>query len=1441
MPSNLKSLDLLDQAVNQMKEAKRPIAATPVADKAAAPKTVQMLSRSQQAALDLTPSEVVQGLSAGDLVPDPTSQYQVVDPQTNEAKIVVGNELTRALDKGFTMDAPENAEHRGELSRIDQIKLEEGDSPWSTFGKTAVDEALFGLPKHLMSPEQRERFEIGKEVNPTASGLGAFSGIGASILATGGVIGGIGQAAAQGATRIAPRLAGKLAVSAAGGLTNPVGALGRAGAKAITTAGIGTVESVAFELPRIATEAAFGDPKKAGEQMLLAIGLGASLGGVIGGGHEFLKTGLKVSSSRLNRMVETSPWLKKFKKQADEIVPVPDTGRDWVPAEEHAQMYAEAAADAQAQGKATLLKNDVARPGVPLESVKISAEPVDWRLWERKQKNNSDALRKPDVDDADNFDQTIMGNQDGSVDPLSDTLQPPGKSVSSWDDDLVTDSSIIIPDSTAPKSNASRSMPEGEGAQGTMREGSEVPEPDLLSIPELSDDQILAEQIGGNVTKNAPWKQGDYAYAEKNLGPGESARARDASNARKLADEFGLIGEDAARSIPVNVDAKVAIQELRRRHAESIVDSMRLEHAGALKVIDDQGVPRRDWESQRSYLSKESELGSRKSNMDTSNMSKSQRSKQGSLDSEAKKKRYDDLERDAAISRKTPFSEQHGDLYREWLERRIDNDINLASDAVNPVERYLGPTYEKLRSIDERISMMSKLPEPNVSIKPEPAELDLVTPPDKARMADDQAMKRQRKIDEFRARQGNKSAAKAKQEFDDGIGKMAVQPKVGANGKIEMVVPTADLHSFALELGAKSDAIFKEMFEKIDMDMRKAGATESWIDEIKDVKQMTKDALEEAGHSTERINQLLKKQDDRLRESIFETESEWAKREAERPKEISFEQIREILSKKSKGLATDDELRVLYHELEINNMAFDKMPKHGKPFKKIKNMGGDPNELELEGIVEGMGILDQEMLNVGTKSSPQWMKDGDTLPPDVAEEILSRPGMKEELFAKQDLLAKVQRANTPTEVQEVLDMIAQERKVIKDPKTGKVMDNTLATMPPERQAQLRDSYTIPPEEMDQMIELRGSLENELKLKEFVASALPPSALEELSRANIRSSIAKGMSWISEKGGKDLEESIKSGGIEALREVTGFPLQQGDDIYRTAKKMLRSSAFPASAGARLATSILTKSAQGAAFKRSTGRAPKNSKEISDLYGGKPTLAAVDQFLYLGAQKLESSKSYGASTRVNLSMVQSFLGLQGTNSDPRESAFNVGERMRLQSENMQQTTQINQLFGHDVPQIASEHDSALKRNVNWLAQRAPKKTYDPLYGDQLPTLKESETYMKQVEAGFQPASVIRRIDAGTLTPVHVEAMKAMWPHAWEDVTAKLAQTRPVTSTQKHSYSIVFGQSPNVIDTRAVVQGVMGWGQQGQPPASPGNAKRTRSSKMPQESTLSDRLSK
>jgi len=184
-----------------------------------------------------------------------------------------------------------------------------------TFGESAADTATFGLStlaetKLLgVDPEDIKNRE---EINPVASGVGTAAGIGIPML-----LPGVGEAAGIKALgtigeHTAPGLIAKAgkAVSAAAGeaLPEATSLLGKAAVKAAKIGAGSAIEGAFYSTGHVVHEAALGDPNLTAQNAIAQIGLGAllggGLGGVVGAGEELLPAAIRKANEALGAAAE---------------------------------------------------------------------------------------------------------------------------------------------------------------------------------------------------------------------------------------------------------------------------------------------------------------------------------------------------------------------------------------------------------------------------------------------------------------------------------------------------------------------------------------------------------------------------------------------------------------------------------------------------------------------------------------------------------------------------------------------------------------------------------------------------------------------------------------------------------------------------------------------------------------------------------------------------------------------------------------------------------------------------------------------------------------------------------------------------------------------------------------------------------------------------------
>lgn len=1407
--SNGDSVSLLEQAVRAQVEKQRPVSATPTPDKFQAPATVPLLSRSQRKLIDVPVDEAHQGLQSGELVIDPQSTYQVIDPDTSESKQVVGNELDHAIQKGYTFDHPDLADHRKQLADQQELRDDMSDRPWGVGTMSALDDVAFGIPRHLMSPEMQERFDVGKEENPWASGIGSAVGIGAGILAGSEAVGagteGLGALASKfipGAEKLGSLASGVGRGVEAGfsGPARPAGTLANIASKAVTTAAKYGTENVLYELPRAATEAAFGDPEKAGEQLAMAGVIGGGIGALVGGPGTGISKLVRGINERITSKVESAAQRtmdaadakastigdvgtslhsetsvknvsndftnsktefaqdqnKSEKKVYDGFSDVTEqhfpTVDQKAPPDIQSKQYAEAAQDLRSKARSEILEDDAIRGvGIPVDNVKNTVAGIGRDVHQRPWNGRRSS-----------FGRDIGENPFGSERP--------------------SDANV-----------ASSSTNEGEKFQGTIPEGSETPQSEINSEHGLVDDDMVKGELN---THEAPGRQGDMEFFENQMAPGSKSRAADDERARKLGEEFGLSLPNGTPSSLT--DKGVSDQKLV---SENVIKEFRDKHDDALDKIANRGILREDRPSMAIYDSLEPELGSRKTNMDVDQMSKSQKAKHDSLTGDAtslhsetsvRSQRYDDLERKAAIERKTPFSSRHDGPYRNWLES-LQPEQRLAA-----VE-YTGPTFDRLKSVEERLSQIKKftteMPEPKITNVPEKAELDLVTPPDRQRMAEDQRVRRQRQIDEHKAR----------------IAKMPAQPKITPQGKVQMVIPVSDVQHYAEELGAKSDQMYNDLF---GTSWEKHGELMDQVN--KDIVDKTESKfLEQLDAATAerhaRFDSVRAKLDDNIQaervadesvtapndtyDSQIPTRSEWEATEAKRPKSMEPNEFRDLQSKSRKGTATAEELARYKNYLNVEMMD-RKFPKGD--YKQ-------PHDLEqLEKKIESDRQFDQHVNRV------QKMRN---------RAKVAFENINDEAFSKhdadfQDHVSDAKRSDAPDEwihdQQKLYDMTKKhlQESGLDQTTVDRIMNGFIKAR--------KDSMF----ELEQHAqELSDNLENELKVKQPVAAATSPSRLSNVARMSRSASVAD---MLADQKAKQADNAVNAAKL-------------AHDVHDVIHVAMGHAWYPA-----------MKHGFKAAIKRMTRYAAEDragmklTNDQVKLVHPKGMLGFVDGMTMLAIKAMDSNFM---NSRLSNDARRFSVNELSRSQDPRQSAMEIGERMQLASQNMGDSSPLSKTIQLDAPNIANAHDQVIKRVINTLASKAPKKSIDPVDGDQLPTRKDSERYMKWVGAAFEPQMMNQKIKRGTVTPEDVKAFSTLWPNAWNTIVENMVQGKqPKTSAEKHSWSIVAGQPRAIAQRRRTVESVMQWGGSGQTGASQGtvgSGSASSPSRAPVQSTLADRL--
>lgn len=162
-------------------------------------------------------------------------------------------------------------------------------------GLGAASGATFGLSDVALraagaDPEAMRQLQAR---NPVAYGAGTAAGVlgSAAVLPGGGLVGAVGRAG-EAATEGGAALARAAAAQAGGTAAKVLGYAGDVGAHALGSA----VEGAVYGLGQTVTEAALGDPELNGEKLLSNVGLGALIGGSLGGVGRLVGTAARAAA-----------------------------------------------------------------------------------------------------------------------------------------------------------------------------------------------------------------------------------------------------------------------------------------------------------------------------------------------------------------------------------------------------------------------------------------------------------------------------------------------------------------------------------------------------------------------------------------------------------------------------------------------------------------------------------------------------------------------------------------------------------------------------------------------------------------------------------------------------------------------------------------------------------------------------------------------------------------------------------------------------------------------------------------------------------------------------------------------------------------------------------------------------------------------------------------
>ncbi len=207
----------------------------------------------------------------GDVVP-------VLDSAGQPAEIPA-EDFSRALSEGYSYEPPESQKAR-----------QDKETYSGQTGRAALEGGARGLTLGLSDAAMRaagvdpEGIKGRKEANPITSTLSEVGGAIAPMLLSGGT-GALAKGASLAPSALAAR-AGTGAMRAAEGLVGSEGAKTLAGKivqSAIPMAAGSAVEGAIYSAGNVVSEASLGDPQLNAEKAIAQIGMGAALGGGIGG------------------------------------------------------------------------------------------------------------------------------------------------------------------------------------------------------------------------------------------------------------------------------------------------------------------------------------------------------------------------------------------------------------------------------------------------------------------------------------------------------------------------------------------------------------------------------------------------------------------------------------------------------------------------------------------------------------------------------------------------------------------------------------------------------------------------------------------------------------------------------------------------------------------------------------------------------------------------------------------------------------------------------------------------------------------------------------------------------------------------------------------------------------------------------------------------------
>ena len=257
-----------------------------------------------------------------------TGQYDIEKGKYNikrgdEVFSVEATELPNVLQHGFRLETSEE-------TRARTLETKYGDRDVSAALAGAARGVTFGISDQIMTKAlgvKKDTLANLKEANPYSSAAGELGGIGASIIATGG-IGAAGQAGVKVGGRLTAKAIARSAVSGPGVLARGSQRVGQetakkligqvagetlkrqAARKALQLGTEGALEGAAYGAAQLVSEEALGRAELSAENLLASAGmgalLGAGVGGVLGGGSKLIAPSINKSAKAIGAGVRKS-------------------------------------------------------------------------------------------------------------------------------------------------------------------------------------------------------------------------------------------------------------------------------------------------------------------------------------------------------------------------------------------------------------------------------------------------------------------------------------------------------------------------------------------------------------------------------------------------------------------------------------------------------------------------------------------------------------------------------------------------------------------------------------------------------------------------------------------------------------------------------------------------------------------------------------------------------------------------------------------------------------------------------------------------------------------------------------------------------------------------------------------------------------------------------